>query len=290
MSRCCAWCGPTSVPCELDEDAEPANYEETECCVGSIIDVDDLDSYVRCESCDAFFGIECINSLHRAVVDLYDSVAEGDVVDDDLGVWATLRDAPWRARHPDQAREAGFKRAEPFTIDVCVLCENPFVQHMDELDRKPDYLKERGADIDAPYTIVVRVVPCLPDGADGPAILLAPEIIDAYPLVSESDCEHMFRGGGGTLRETGKVTFIYEPPSPVLERVPWQDQLDPTLSRRLMRIVRMHRHPRSPCLPLPSSPVVGSPCARRRPITTSTANRLLPRRLRRRPRRRRRAC
>ena len=69
MSRCCAWCGPTSVPCELDEDAEPANYEETECCVGSIIDVDDLDSYVRCESCDAFFGIECINSLHRAVVD-----------------------------------------------------------------------------------------------------------------------------------------------------------------------------------------------------------------------------
>ena len=251
--------------------SELPNYDATVCCVGSIINVDDLDSYVRCTACDALFGIECINSINRAVVDLFDGVAEGDVVHDDLGVWATLRDAPWRARHPDQAREAGSKRAEPLTINVCVLCENPFVQSMDELDRKPDYLKERGADIDAPYTIVVRVVPCLPDGADGPAILLAPEIIDAYPLVSESDCEHMFRGGGGTLRETGKVTFIYEPPSPVLERVPWQDQLDPTLSRRLMRIVRMHRHPRSPCLPLPSSPVVGSPCARRRPITTSTA-------------------
>ena len=42
-----------------------------------------------------------------------------------------------------------------------------------------------------------------------------------------------------------------------------------SLSRRLMRIVRMHRHPRSPCLPLPSTPVFGSPAARRRPIATS---------------------
>ena len=100
------------MPYELDEEAEPANYDATECCVGSIINVDDLDPYVRCTSCDALFGIECINSIHRAVVDLFDGVAEGDVVDDDFGVWATLRDAPWRARHPDQAREAGSKRAD----------------------------------------------------------------------------------------------------------------------------------------------------------------------------------
>ena len=116
--------------------------------------------------------------------------------------------------------------------------------------------------LDAPFTIVVPVVPCLPDGTDGELILVAPEIIDAYPLVSESNCEHMFRGGGGTLRETGKVTFIYAPPSPVLERVPVDVRRDPALSKRLMRIVRMHRHPRSPCLPCLPRISPGQSCGR----------------------------
>ena len=140
----CTWRGLSLVLCELDEEQEPANYEDTdcalhgvsprdrwlcvlprwrmnvnvntECCVGSVIDVDDFDSYVRCTSCDSLFSIECFNSLHRAVVGLFDGrrVAEGDVFDDDLGVWATLRDAPWRARPTDQAREASFKRVEAF--------------------------------------------------------------------------------------------------------------------------------------------------------------------------------
>ena len=58
----------------------------------------------------------CLLAFLTTLPDWVFTPTEGDVFDDDLGVWlwATLRDAPWRARPTDQAREAGFKRVEAF--------------------------------------------------------------------------------------------------------------------------------------------------------------------------------
>ena len=198
--------------------------------------------------------------MHEAVREAYDAVQAPDEVDDELGVWAELRAAPWLAILAE-AQRTGTKLQSPMIIEHCCACESYDIKERDEFKRIPEEVKAVGADIDCMGTFVVEVIPCMPDGTDGQPIFMAPEIYDAYPRVRAEDCEALFRGGGGKLEETGLLTYITDPPAPVLERVLAHVAGDARLSMRRMRMLRLHDQPRErarlPCTPVA---VRASPC------------------------------
>ena len=249
--RRCAFCGPESLP------DGAARREKGECEGGGEdgIDETDFESYIACTNCNRIFGISCITSMHEAVREAYDAVQSPDEVDDELGVWAQLRHAPWQAQIAESER-TGTKLQAPLKLAHCCVCESYDIEERDESKRIPEDVKALGGDIEDMGTIVVEVIPCLPDGTDGAPILMAPELYDAYPLVRQEECESMFRGGGGSLEEVGLMTHITEPPTPVRERVPDDVKLDARLSLRRMRILRLHEEPRGrprlPCSPVAS--------------------------------------
>ena len=117
--RRCAFCGPESLP------DGAARREKGECEGGGEdgIDETDFESYIACTNCNRIFGISCINSMHEAVREAYDAVQPPDEVDDELGVWAQLRHAPWQAQIAESER-TGTKLQAPLMLAHCCACES----------------------------------------------------------------------------------------------------------------------------------------------------------------------
>ena len=241
MAMCdvrCSWCGPASLP-----EWSGRNIE-CECAASERgIDVSNFEEYCQCSGCERIFSIECLESICLKSKKAQKEWPPTFELDDKKGVWAAIFDVVWRDDSPEHPAVFTKKSAtQAGTFKVCICCEDYVLSEGEA--RLPETFRLARSDTELLRTLVVPVVPRLPDGRDGDEVLLAPELLEAWPLVAEMEAEDAFKGGRGTLEVYGKVDLYHAPPTPVLARVNATVAADVRLSHRLARLVVCHRSPR----------------------------------------------
>jgi len=172
--------------------------------------LDDIDAYVQCVKCNRKTSLACLDLLAAQLLDLCKKVDASEHLShfDPKGIGQMLIDRPWAnpsksALHKHLFLEKTATTAASF-LSGCWLMDCEDSQFPEPNVRVPlDFLKDTQPDVDPLVKIGVPVVELLESGEEAPMSLAEVHIIQTWPVVHESEAQHMFKGGEGTQEAYG---------------------------------------------------------------------------------------